>query len=63
MTHVYAHLWGPKAICHDALEPSAPVDPRGPPPEVGFGGRKEFLEKKKKKKKQKKQKKKKKKSL
>ena len=20
-TRVYVHLWGPKAICHDALEP------------------------------------------
>ena len=37
-THVYAHVWGPKKTCHDALEPTAPVgeapEARGPPPEV-----------------------------
>ena len=35
-THVYLHLWGLKAICHDALEPiraggRGPRGPGGPP--------------------------------
>ena len=35
-THVYLHLWGLKAICHDALEPihaggRGPGGPRGAP--------------------------------
>ena len=35
-THVYLHLWGLKAICHDALEPihaggRGPRGPRGAP--------------------------------
>ena len=35
-THVYFHLWGLKAICHDALEPiraggRGPRGPGGPP--------------------------------
>ena len=35
-THVYAHLWGPKTTCHDALEPiraggRGPRGPGGPP--------------------------------
>ena len=37
-TRVYVHRWGLKAICHDALEPSAPVgaapEAPGAPPEV-----------------------------
>ena len=61
-TRVYIQLWGPKAICHDALEPirAGGRGPRGPggPPRRSAGPRAEgFREKKEKKKKKKKKKK------